>query len=221
MKKLALTIAMAGFVASSYGQGYVTVAGNQVNQTNTTKLTTSWTGGSLGTGTLGSLGNVASGQSYNVALLTSTSLSPLTALYGSGASLSTTWLDTGLLGHNNTFAGRLSIGSDVLANNAAIGVNQSFLLVAWSANLGASWSAVSATLASGAAFSQAGYLGWSVVAQGQAGPPPTGTPLIIQTTAGGIINSGMSLLAVPVPEPTTMALIALGGASLVLFRRRK
>ena len=45
-----------------------------------------------------------------------------------------------------------------------------------------------------------------------------------QTPAGtGSLNdsAGLSIPPEPVPEPTTMAFAALGGASLLLFRRRK
>lgn len=224
MKKLTLTIMFAGILACSYGQGYVTVSGTMQNFTNTTALSGSWTGGTNNSsGTFGAIGNLASGLSYNVVLLTSTSLTPITTLFGGGSTVTNTWMDTGLLGHNTGFAGRLSIGNDVLANNAPIGNSQSWLLVAWSAGLGATWSSVSTSLMGGA-FSSAGYIGWTTVGVGAAGPPPTGLPLIVQGVSGSIIPAGMTMYAVApagVPEPSTMALAALGGASLLLFRRRK
>lgn len=219
MKKIALTIAMVGFIATSYGQGYVTVAGTYQNFIDPTVLTTAWAGGNTGGGV--AIGNIASGQSYNVALLTSTSASPLTTLFGSGAALASTWQDTGLLGHNTTFAGRLSIGTGIVANNAPIGAVQSWILVAWSANLGSTWTSVQSSLASGN-FSQAGYLGWSIVGSGASAAAPPTPALTIQGASGSIIPQGLTMLStVPVPEPGTMALAALSGASLLLFRRRK
>lgn len=222
MKKPILTIILAGIISCCYGQGYVTVSGTMQNYTNTTALSASWTGGTNLTGTFGAIGNTASGQSYNVAVLTSTNASPITTLFGGGSAVTNNWLDTGLLGHNTSFTGRLSAGNDVLANNAPVGNTQSWLLVAWSSGLGANWATVSASLLAGS-FSTSGFIGWSTVGVGAAGPPPTGTPLIIQGTSGSIIPNGITMFAVSpaaVPEPSTIALAALGGASLLLFRRR-
>lgn len=221
MKKIASIIAVVGCVAASYGQGYVTVAGTYQNYIDTSALTAAWGGGVAVTPTSTQIGNLASGQSYNMALLTSTSANPMTTLFGSGSELASTWQDTGLLGHNTTFAGRLSIGTSVVANNAPIGAVQSWVLVAWSANLGSSWAQIAPLLAAGN-FNQAGYLGWSAVGSGAAAAAPPTPSLTIQGASGSIIPSGISMLStVPVPEPGTMALAALGGASLLLFRRRK
>jgi hypothetical protein len=218
MKKIALTVALFATISLSYGQGYVSVQGTQQNQINDTVITSGWAGGLLAGGTV--LGSTTSGQSYNVALLTSTSANPLLNLYGSGADLNSTWLDTGLLGHNNTFAGRLVIGAGLQANNAPVGNVQNWILVAWSSNLGDSWASVSSQLASGNFNNITGYIGWSSVGSAAAAAAAPTQPTVI-TGTGGVITSGFSLLATPVPEPATMALAALGGASLLLFRRRK
>lgn len=218
MKKIALALAMAGLAVSSYGQGYVTVAGTQQNTTIGTIIDNTWAGGLLAGGTV--LQSTTQGGAYSVELLTSTAANPMTTLFGSGAALGTTWQDTGLLGHNNTFAGRLTIGSGLVANNAPVGSSQSWLLVAWSSNLGANWSAVSSQLASGNFGGLSGYVGWSTVGVASAAAAPPVLPTVIQGT-GGVITSPYTLLATPVPEPTTLALAALGGASLLLFRRRK
>ena len=219
MKKIVLAISLLGFGVCSYGQGYVTVAGTMQEQTNTTSLSSGWSGGSLGTGTFGNIGNIASGQSYYLALLTTTASSPVINLFGSGSALNSTWLSTGPLGANTSFAGRMSIGSAYQVSNAAIANSQDWLLVAWTANLGADWATIASQLSSGV-FSQAGYVGWSSIGVGASGP--SNLPLTVQGPSGSIIPSGFSLLAVsPVPEPGTLALAALGGASLLLFRRRK
>jgi len=222
MKKTLCTLAVIGLAVSSFAQGYVTVAGTGQNSTNNTTITTSWTGGSAAGG--GALGATSSGQSYKLALLTTTSGSATTALFGSGAGLST-WSDTGLLGGNNTFAGRLTIGSSLATANgtAAVGNTQTWLLVAWSTSLGANWAAVAPKIAAGDFNGSAGFLGWSLTGSGAASAAPPALSLVIQGT-GAIIPGTFSLLAVPVapvPEPGTMALAALGGASLLLFRRRK
>ena len=228
MKKIALILGLAGFVTVSYGQGFVTVAGTQQNQTNTTALTTGWTGGlQQSSGTFGNLTPTGSGGAYSVELLTTTNASPINTLFGD-ANLGTqgNWLDTLLLGHNNTFAGRLAIGSDVAAANAPVGVNENWVLVAWTTSLG-TWSDIQTALQNGNAnnLTGSGYLGWSTIGNGAAGAASPAPALIIEGSPSPIIPGGFTLLGVsaaaPVPEPSTLALAALGGASLLLFRRRK
>jgi len=220
-KTLLTTLAIIGAVASSFAQGYVTVAGTAQNQTNNTVITSAWTGGLAAGG--GVLGATTTGQSYKMALLTSTAGSPTLALFGSGSALTTTWLDTGLLGQNNTFAGRLTIGSALQAANAPVGQSQTWLLVAWSSNLGANWAAVAPLLAAGDFGGTAGFIGWSATGVGAAAAAPPAASFVIQGT-GGVIPNAFSLLATPttpVPEPSTLVLAGLGGLSLLAFRRKK
>jgi len=66
----------------------------------------------------------------------------------------------------------------------------------------------------------AGYQGVIAFANAFGGNPnatPAGTPASL--TGWNTLNTNLVLS--PVPEPATMALAALGGASLLLFRRRK
>jgi len=222
MKKLAIILSLAAVAATSYGQGYVTVAGTEQNSTNTTLLTSGYTGGSAnGSGTFGAIGGTGTGQAYLVALLTTTASSPSTAFYGNANAVGA-WTNTGTLGANNTFAGRLTIGSDYATSQgaAAVGTTQDWLLLAWSANEG-SLATVLANLANGGGWAAAGYVGWSVIGTGAAGAAPSALPLTIEGTASPIITTGFTLDTVPVPEPATMALAAISGASLLLFRRKK
>ena len=220
MKKIVITMALTALVGTSYGQGFVTVAGTMQSSTNNTSITSAWTGGTLAGG--GALGNVASGQSYRMALLSSTAGSPVLNLYGD-ATLGTDWLYTGLLGANNTFAGRMTIGSGLAtaAGTGTIGVSQNWLLVAWSTSLGTTWAGVASQLAAGDFNNVAGFIGWSAVGVGAASAAAPAPALSVQFTSGSIIPAGFSLLATPVPEPSTMALAGLAGLSLLLFRRRK
>jgi hypothetical protein len=219
MKKIAITMALAALVGTSYGQGYVTVAGTMQSSTNNTAITTAWTGGQLNTGVYGALGTTTSGQHYDMALLTTTAGSPTLTLFGD-ATLAADWLYTGLQGANNTFAGRMTIGSGLVANNAPISNSQNWLLVAWSTSLGTTWATVEPLLAAGSFGAANGFIGWSAIGVGASGSAPPAISLTVQGTSGSIIPAGFSLLAV-VPEPSTIALAGLGGLSLLLFRRRK
>ena len=226
MKKVVLMLVLGGLISSTYGQGFVTVAGTEQNQTNTTALTTSWTGGlQQSSGTFGNLATTGSGGAFSVELLTTTAGSPVTALFGD-ATLATDWLDTGLLGHNGSFAGRLNIGSGLSASNAPAGNVQNWILVAWSTSLG-SWSQIETALQtdSTSGLTGSGFIGWSLTGNGAAAAGTPATPFIIQGTGTQAIPGAFTLLGVssvaPVPEPSTLALAAMGGASLLLFRRRK
>jgi len=218
MKKLTLTLGVvAGLIGTSFGQGFITVAGTQQSSTNAaTTLTSAYTGGAAG-GTTFTGGTINS--LYNVEVLTAafTGTTNSTALLGS--SLSTLgWLDTGVAGGNNTFAGRLTAGAGVQAANAPVGQVNQWLIVSWSTSLG-TWAQVQTELATGTFNPLGGQLGWSLVGIGAAGAAAPGVPLFV-TGAGNIIPTGWSMLAVPVPEPATIALAGLGGLSLLALRRR-
>jgi hypothetical protein len=224
MKKIVITMALAALVSTTYGQGFVSVAGNQSDHTNLTVITTGWAGGFLASGTEGALGNLASGQSYHLALLSTTASSPVTTLFGD-ASLATDWSYTGLLGGNGTFAGRLNIGAGLQTTGTTgpIGVSVNWVLVGWSSNLGTSWALVEAQLAGGAFTNTTpGFLGWTVTGAGAAAGAAPALPTVIQGAGGVIPNTAFTLLTTPiVPEPATLALVGLGGLALLAFRRRQ
>ncbi len=145
----------------------------------------------------------------------STSLTPET--WGSGQTLTAT---------NYTIVAGGIIGpggsSGFAADNWAYGTSQYVQLVGWSANLGSIWSHVDNEFTTGifdpAVINDGGfYYGHSnigLVTSSASGtlPPPT------IFSAGGI-SSGWDLYYVP--EPSTITLSALGGLSLLFFRRRK
>ncbi len=225
MKKIAL-IAIASLVGiGAFAQGTIVA-----NNGGTTLVTTN---GVVGGGPVGS---------YYYALLTAgaeTSSNPSTQL----STLLSTWTFTGITGTNTATAGRLSSGSGLgvgMGSQANWPVYQtnSFIEIGWSASLGASFGAISNSIVfalnNGNEWQTAGLFGISAVGDQTAG----GTdPITLQTVnapnifgaaqngLGGINQiQGLNLLTVPVvptPEPGTMALAALGGASMLLFRRKK
>ncbi|MEI8289193.1 MAG: PEP-CTERM sorting domain-containing protein [Verrucomicrobiota bacterium] len=95
----------------------------------------------------------------------------------------------------------------VLGTSSSGGAVQAFVVA---------WSSAYATPALAAAANAP--LGWSSVFTYNYASS-IGTPG--NFSSGGLVPFGVTSAAVVAPEPSTMALAALGGASLLLFRRRK
>ena len=245
MKKILASLALSGLTTGAFAQGFINWSGSSVSmicQTNGTVYSSfvSSSGATAPTGTQGntlvnsSANNTALGYAgYYYELLTSASASsaPTTT---SGLSA---WADTGLGGTSSTLTpGRLTqvnSGSTVGVNNWPVGATQAVILVGWSANLGAAWSGVLSDLQNwqnvGGPFTgaNAAYFGVSTFGSGVTSVASTGTGNQAIGNGGGteIYNPSsnpmqMDLLA-PTPEPATLALAAIGGASLLLFRRKK
>jgi hypothetical protein len=133
------------------------------------------------------------------------------------------WTFSGALVNNSTLiAGGVGVNSDKsLAVSGWVAGTQDYVeIVGWSASLGTSWAQVEAEL--GSTWIANGYYGVSgigAVTSGGAGTPAT-LPAPIFSPSG--VSSGFALNGVsPVPEPTTVALIGLGGLGLAMIRRRK
>ena len=109
-------------------------------------------------------------------------------------------------------------GSGGAALNMAAGTTYFVQLVGWSASLGSTWSTVESQLASGTWNPNGGFFGETAVSTvtpfSVAGTDPTIFP-------GTWVNGSLTMFAVPVPEPTTLALAGLGGISMLFLRRRK
>ena len=238
MNKSALTIVCALVVTgAAFAQGTVDWGSIPFNvmtaQTNTTQF--AFGVGSSGFGTSGLTASATtSGLSYYYELLYNS------AFTGSQVSAPTygqlfdgTWLDTGLTATNSRTPGRLSPVNPNLAATVpwAQGTTNNIILVGWSANLGTSWATVSNELAtqnftflSSEAFfgeSATGYIS-----------PNTGAPFGASLFATGATANGLPIfslntqlywlpLTIITPEPSMLALIGLGGLSLLLLRRRK
>jgi hypothetical protein len=122
-------------------------------------------------------------------------------------------------GTNNAAAGSVTgLGSAVgFASSLTAGTTYFDMVVGWSASLGADWASASSW---GPFFgsSPAGYFGYSNV--GTITPttaPASGASIIGGTSA----QPGQIILYALTPEPTTIALVGLGGLSMLCLRRRK
>jgi hypothetical protein len=243
MKKLVLTTVCAlAMTGAAFAQGFANWGsapfGSITAQTNTASSPLLY--GGPGTG--GVVGNTAGAA-------TSTFLYELlyTTYTGDGTTLPSIpsltsllqWQDAGLSATNSNTAGRLTV---VNPNSAATvpwaaGVTDSIALVGWSANLGFTWGTVSNILRqvslgnynplNAALGGSQGFFGISTTGFIAAGSSSitgatvfnnapvlgTGTPIFSLNTPLFLVN--------PVPEPATMALMGLGGLSLLLFRRQR
>ena len=144
--------------------------------------------------------------------------------YSTTATTVATMTQLGSLGTNTVTAGRLTGGTGSanapVLTGVGIGANVNIILAGWSANLGNNYT-VAANIAANPAGFPGGYFGQSLLATMVAGGGATPIPTVMGTIAGSQIPGFLLNALDPVPEPGTMALAALGGASLLLFRRKK
>lgn len=229
MKKLILTISAMALATGAFAQGYVSIGNGTGLLEDTNSILSPFFGGP-GNGLQGSATGATSVSAtplYYTALFTeaySGSLTTDTNVFDG------TWTFTGLQTQNapNGQPGKITAVSDVQVNNWGISSTQQFILAAWSANLGATWGVVSNLLATGNFSSVVGtpFFGVSAVNFAAAAAPPTAAASVLWSTAGAQtygnpIASGIALYEVVVPEPTTLALMGLGGLGLTLIRRQR
>ena len=238
MKKLALTtIAAISIASGAFAQGFVawsaTPGPSVIGYTNSILTSTFTTGGGGASGLSqgAATGNTVAGGSslfYYALMVNTTGTATTTPTTLAGLS---GWTYTGLAMTNGTTAnGRLSPTVAATGAVPSTGANENFMLVGWSANLVGStnvstvlfdlnnWGTVQSGITGTAFF---GVSAVATLTPSTSSSSPTavfGTGLINNPSAAPMVL--YSLLA-PTPEPGTMALAALGGASLLLFRRRK
>ena len=237
MKKILTTLAsLAGVAFLSYGQGTVTLLDSAfLVQTNTGVGT-----GNAGTGT----------RSYYYTVLVSTydGSAPTAITNNSASSLfsasvtGSTWTWAGIMGTNNAIT-KGAIGAPAAQVMAAgiwdgpttsaytTGTIRFYEVIGWSANEGSDWGTISNSIVTGnwAVTGAGAWFGASDIAYNYSGGGTGGAatvPLFTTSTLTGLTGSGLQALSLfpivsAVPEPSTFALAALGGASLLLFRRRK
>jgi hypothetical protein len=242
MKKLALTIVCAlAVTGAAFGQAnLVSFAPGRTTitfETNAAAYSPLF-GGGAANGSVAALGTPSAGFNYYFTLLYQ-SQSGYQALATDQNVWDGTWLDTGLTATNsNSFVGQGAIASvgvgatTVPWNNPT---TNSIVLVGWSADLGTTWVGVSnilAALSNGnntplatKLAGQQGFFGESAFGYLTPAVSPASGAAIFATSAtgNGLPISGLltPLYLLPVPEPATMALVGLGGLSLMLFRRQR
>jgi len=211
MKKTLTILALAVSASIGFSQGTVNfynIAAGYAVTTNGTAANGTTTG-KIDTGV----------NSYYFALLiqanngTAPSSNPLTGGWSFGSLINNSTLLAGGVGNNASKA--------TTVTGWAAGTADYVEVVGWSASLGSTWSAIAAELTSGQ-WAAAGYYGVSgigSVTSGGAGTPAAPPAPIFSPTG---VASGWALNGVgAVPEPTTFALIGLGGLGLAMIRRRK
>jgi hypothetical protein len=123
---------------------------------------------------------------------------------------------SGAYATNLPVAGRFTGGANVAVTGWAAGASMSYEVAVWSSSLGATFQ--NSWLTTGPTGQ--GNFGLSPIAtgvSGGAGQPASPAYNLFGGATG--IQSGFN--ALPVPEPTSMALAGLGAAALMIFRRRK
>jgi hypothetical protein len=217
MKKLLTLAALLGAASLSFGQGTVNFSAGAAAST---RISTNSVYLGASTGAISS-----PRDSFYFALF----VAPTNAVTSVGSAFRadpTTlgYTFTGLIGTNSGVLGRLTGNNSdgvALVPGYATSASGNFIVVGWSANLGASWAAVQTWLqnydANGIANAYYGSSQGAFSVQLGGGAIP----------AGGIFGGGVGQIAgftlglAPVPEPSTFALAGLGAAALLIFRRRK
>jgi len=230
MKKIITAVAVCGMYATVFAQGVVSI-----NDTANFKIT-------VNNGTSSAnMGTVANTYIFDV-LEWNVAGTP-TAITGASSLTSANWIDTGVYGSNATGGSRSgsvlgATGSSTSAGfwgqtTASSAVGAYYVIVGWSATeAGQSWSTIVSAINGTTAWadsSSTGSFGWSIIngngTGGVLNPATTGSAAgtALFASAANAVNAGFVLANSNVqaaPEPGTMALAALGGASLLLFRRR-
>jgi hypothetical protein len=190
MKKLAAILCLSALSTGAFAQGLI----NFFNNAGTLVSA----GGSAQTATAIS----GAPGSYLFELLTS----PVGA---------NTFTAAGVLGTNQTVAGRFFGGSSIGVSGWGAGTARDFKVAGWDTSLlGSSFNPAWLT------STPTGF-GLSALGTGQAGGSTATGTLPNLNIFGGATGIQTGFLVQTVPEPTSMALAGLGAAALLIFRRRK
>jgi len=235
MKKTIVTLAILGGLATAgFSQGFVYFGAGAANAT---KVSTNSVIGCA------AAGRTQGDNSYYYALFASSSQ---TTIGGSATAFSATngtyafnagWTLVGIGAANQSTSGSAGTSGAVSqgttsANQAALngdgsltvsgvagGGNGNFVVVGWSANIGSTLAAMESWYANPTVL---GWIGQSRIGVGQViGDNGSNPTLNIFGSTANYVNGFTLGEVAAVPEPGTIALAALGGASLLMFRRKK
>ena len=230
MKKtiLSLGLVVAG-ATSVFAQGVVAVYSTSSSYsiyTNTTTYTSALAGNYNTTGGK----TVTTANQYYYALLVQpysagiTTANPLDSNYQLSAYATNYVVAGGIRGEGAAAGGPAADWAAPTSSTYNSGTEDTFILVGWTASEGSSWLTVSNELATGNWTSTTGSFGVSAVGYGYSGGGPNTltAPDVFGVSTGmpGGLSGGLTLYAVPTPEPSTIALAGLGVSALVAFRRR-
>jgi len=222
MKKIIVAIGLAAVVISSHAQGIVLLS-----NTGGSKISTNAVSGGAAAGLTGASASAAN-ISFYYALYVSSGTAGITAggVVGTNGSyaFNSGWTFAGMA--TNSSAGRLAsasldaAGNTMLPTGFAGGNLVNYVIVGWSSSIGSTVNALTTWYGANGLVSSTGWVGESAMGsqtpgiEGSTGATPLfgASPLIGGFTLGEV-NA--------VPEPGTLALAALGGASLLMFRRKK
>jgi len=224
MKKILTTLCLGALATVAFGQGLLTGNNSPTTLFRTNSIAV---GGSANTAVSAQVGPYY----YEVLVNQSTVTTVDSSLQGLTAA---GWSDTQYHGTNVFTAGRVASGQTAAPVNWPPNTFLSFMLVAWTSAEGNDWTTLSAKL-TGATFSggvwngpllaQGGFIGVTTIQQAQAGggsPPLPSFALFGSASPQGTpVSTPTDMFVVQVPEPTTFALVGLGSAALLIFRRRK
>jgi len=242
MKKTLITLALATALASSvFAQGFV-YFGNAGNS----KVSTNSVVGGAATGSIMPNGGTTA-TTYDFALFYSAAATTVggssSAVLGSAGTYAFSDSNWTFLNPTAGQAGSYAYGPGYGTNTESAGVFSiqnvnpkqgatlvpftsaaQFVVMGWSANIGSTVAAVQAYLLNP---TLTGWVGESIVSGAitpgnpNAAPPGLPSSLFGSASTSGVLH-GFTLGEVAlIPEPTTLAVMGLGGLSLLLFRRRK
>jgi len=227
MKKILTTLAAIAVVSiGAQAQGLVNFANSASAGS---KISTNSVGGGAATALTGTTaGTFYYALFYSAAATTvngsASSVIPSVASAGTYVWSDANWTFSGSYATNTATAGRVQGNTSANGPGATVaglagGSFAQFVVVGWSASLGSTISALQAAIAGGQ-FNPGQYIGQSAVSGSVQVGDGVSVPNPAIIAASGSVT-GFTLGVLPVPEPGTMALAALGGASLLLFRRKK
>jgi len=223
MKKIVSILSLVAVTTLLHAQGVVVFQSSNLGVLTNTGVS-HFAGGSQVSGTSGKTGIAANGFMYQLFVQTYTgTLTPAATNIVGG-------LGFGWVAATSTGTPITGMAIDGLALPSGgtydTAGHDYFMIAGWSQNLGTSWATVSSQLAAGFAgnTNNGAFFGVSIIGNTYAG----GAQGLSPQSLFGANNAQtlqtvvpFTLWAVPVPEPSTMALAGLGSLALLLFRRRK